>query len=243
MKTRILLALLCVAAVATATTWFPEDVECPVCGAVNEFQVVGSFGSYIYGWPSKFELIFWPSTESEFIYACPVCRYTCFMYDFRDPPADKLDALREAAAEVDFGGSYETYTDIPAMDRLSAAEKIYGVLGRDDEFWCRFYRIVGYHAAVQGLTEEAAAARGEALALAEAMLEDEERAGERKELMVISGSMRYLRGDPDGARADFDTALSLTYDNPAIEAERNEGYNEYLNALLEEYIAKIENGE
>lgn len=243
MRTRILLlTLLCAAAVASATTWFPDDVECPLCGATNEFQVVGSFGSYIYGWPSKFELIFWPTTESEFIYSCLECRYTCFMYDFDDPPEDKLDALREAAAEVDFGASYATYTDIPPTDRLSAAEKIYGVLERDDEFWCRFYRIVGYHAAVEGLTEEAAAARGEALALAEAMLQDKARAGERKESLVISGAMRYLRGDPAAARADFEAALPLTYDNPAIEAERNEGYNDYLNALLEEYMVKIDEG-
>ena len=235
----MLLALLCGAAVAAATTWFPEEVKCPLCGETTEFQVVGSFGSYIYDWPSKFELIFWPTTESAFVYSCGNCHYTCFMYDFREPPADKLDALREAAAEVDFGGSYNAYTDIPMMDRLSAAEQIYRALGRDDEFWCRFYRIVGYHAAVEGLAEEAAAARGEALALAEAMAEDEARAGERKEFLLITGAMRYLRGDPDGARADFEAALPLTYENPAIEAERNEGYNDYLNSLLEEYLAKI----
>jgi hypothetical protein len=239
----LLLTLLCGTGIAAATTWFPNDVECPLCGTTNEFQAVGSFGSYIYDWPSKFELIFWPSTESEFIYSCPECHYTCFMYDFADPPADKLDALREAAAGVAFGGSYENYTDIPVMDRLAAAEGVYRVLGRGDEFWCRFYRIAGYHAVAQGLTEEAAAARGEALALAEAMLEDEARAGERKEFLVISGAMRYLRGDPAGARADFEAALALTYENAAVEPERNEGYNGYLNSLLEEYIAKIDSGE
>ncbi len=231
------------AVIASATTWAPEDVECPLCGTTNEFQAVMSFGTYIYNWPSKFELIFWPSTESEFVYSCPECHYTCFMYDFADPPDDKLDALREAAAGVDFGGSYETYTDIPVMERLSAAEKSYRVLGRGDEFWCRFYRIAGYHAAAQGLTEEAAVARGEALALAEAMLQDEARAGERKEFLLIAGAMRYFRGDEAGAQADFEAALPLTYDNPAIEADRNEGYNGYLNHLLEEYIAKIDSGE
>jgi hypothetical protein len=231
------------AAVASATTWAPTDVECPLCGTTNEFQGVMSFGTYIFSWPSKFELIFWPTTENEFIYSCRECHYTSFMYDFDDPPEDKLDALREAAADVDFGGDFAKYTDIPVMNRLAAAEKSYRELERDDEFWCRFYRIVGYHAAAQGLEEEAAAARGEALALAEAMLQVEARAGERKETLLITGAMRYLRGDEPGARADLEAALPLTYDNPAVEAERNEGYNGYLNSLLEEYIAKIDSGE
>jgi len=231
------------AAVASATTWFADDVECPLCGMTNEFQAVMSYGTYIYNWPSKFELIFWPDTDGNVLYSCRNCKYTSFMYDFRDPPEDKLDALREAATEADFGGGFKTYTDIPMTARLAAAENIYRVLDREDDFWCRFYRIVGYHAAAEGLTEEAAAARGEALAIAEALLKDEARAGERKESLVISGAMRYLRGDPAGARADLEAALPLTYDNPAVEAERNEGYNGYLNSLLEEYIAKIEDGE
>lgn len=239
----LILMLLCGAAVASATTWFADDVECPLCGKTNEFQVVGSYGSYIYDWPSKFELIFWPNTESAVLYSCRKCKYTCFMYDFRDPPEDKLDALREAAAEVDFGGGFKTYIDIPMMDRLAAAENIYLVLDREDDFWCRFYRIVGYHAGAEGLTEKAAAARGEALAIAETLLEDEARVGERKQFLLIIGAMRYFRGDEAGARADFEAAVPLTYENAELEAERNEGYDEYLSVLLEEYIAKIEDGE
>jgi hypothetical protein len=242
-KWLLIITLLCGAAVASATTWFADDVECPLCGETNEFQVVGSYGSYIYDWPSKFELIFWPDTDGNVLYSCRKCKYTCFMYDFRDPPEDKLYALREAAAEVDFGGSFKAYTDIPMIDRLAAAEKVYRVLEWDEDSWCRFYRIVGYHAETQGLTEEAAAARSEALAIAETMLEDEARAGERKQFLVITGAMRYLRGDEAGARADFEAAVPLTYDNAALEAERNEGYGGYLTALLEEYIAKIEDGE
>ncbi len=231
------------AAVAVATTWAPEDVACPLCGTTNEFQGVMSYGTYIYNWPSKFELIFWPDTESEVLYSCRNCKYTSFMYDFDDPPAEKLDALREAAAEADFGGGANYYTDIPMTARLAAAEKIYRVLERSDDFWCRFYRIVGYHAAAEGLAEDAANARGEALAIAETLMQDETRAGERKEFLLITGAMRHLRGDEPGARADFEAALALTYENAALETENNEGYDAYLTALLEEYIAKIDNGE
>jgi predicted nucleic acid-binding Zn-ribbon protein len=231
------------AAVANATTWAPEDVECPLCGTMNEFQSVMSYGTYIYNWPSKFELIFWPDTESEVLYSCRNCKYTCFMYDFDDPPPDKMDALREAAAEADLGAEVDYYTDIPMTARLAAARKIYRVLERGDDFWCRFYRVVGYHAAAEGLAEEAAAARGEALAVAETLMEDEARAGERKEFLFITGAMRYLRGDEAAARADFEAALALSYDNPELEAENNEGYDGYLTALLEEYIERMDKGE
>lgn len=239
----LLLTLLCGAALASATTWFADDVECPLCGETNEFQAIGSYGSYIYNWPSKFELIFWPDTEGYALYSCRKCQYTCFMYDFRDPPEDKLDALRDAADEIDFGGGYKEYNDIPVMERLAAAEIIYRVLDRGDDFWCRFYRILGYHAAGQGLDDEAAEARGEALAIAEVMLEDEARAGERKQFLYITGAMRYLRGDEEGARADFEAAAELTFEHAELEAERNEGYDEYLSTLLEEYIAKLDEGE
>ena len=240
----LLLALMCTAAVAAATTWFPDEVECPLCGKANEFQVIGSYGSYIYGWPSKYELIFWPDTESETLYSCKKCKYTCFLYDFSDPPEDKLEALREAAEEVDFGRGYEEYTDIPIMDRLAAAEIIYRAMYPDDaDFWCRFYRIVGYHAANHGLADEAAAARREAVAVAERMMADEGRAGERKQFLYIMGAMRYLLDDKDGARADFESAQQLTFEHAELEAERNQGYDEYLSVLLEEYLAKLDESE
>jgi hypothetical protein len=239
----ILLALLCGAAVAAATTWFPDEVECPLCETTNEFQVVGSYGSYIYDWPSKYELIFWPDTESQTLYSCKKCKFTCFMYDFADPPQGKLAVLQDVADDIDFGDGYMEYTDIPVMDRLAAAEKIYRVLDRDDDFWCRFYRIVGYHAVNYGQADVAASARGKALAIAETMLEDEGRAGERKQFLYITGAMRYFLDDKEGARADFEAARQLTFEHAELEAERNQGYDEYLSVLLDDYLAKLDEGD
>ncbi|MEE8639208.1 MAG: hypothetical protein V3T41_02235 [bacterium] len=244
-KTRVtisVVATLALTAAAAATTWSPQEVTCPLCGATNEFQGVMSFGTYIYDWPSKFQLVFWPYTDANVLYSCEDCKLTCFMSDFDDIPAEKYDALREASAEVDFGGDYATYAEIPMSARLAAAEKVYAAWGRDDDFWCRFYRIAGYHAAAEGLTEEAAAARGRALAIAEALMQDETRTGERKEFLTIAGAMRHLTGDDAGALRDFEEALALTYENAEFAAERNEGYDGYLTALLQEYVAKVEGG-
>jgi hypothetical protein len=93
------------------------------------------------------------------------------------------------------------------------------------------------------LDEEAAAARREAIAVAERMMEDEGRAGERKQFLYITGAMRFLLDDKDGARADFEAAQQLTFEHAELEAERNQGYDEYLSVLLEDYLAKLDENE
>ena len=47
---------------AFATTWFPKDFTCPIDGEKNTFQVIGSYGTYIYWWPEKYQWLFWPRT-------------------------------------------------------------------------------------------------------------------------------------------------------------------------------------
>ncbi|UCH77486.1 MAG: hypothetical protein JSU81_07025 [Candidatus Coatesbacteria bacterium] len=235
-------AVVLLAAAAAATTWFPVEVTCPLCETTNEFNTVGSWGTYIYDWPSKYELVYWPYTDGNVLYSCWNCKLTCFMSDFDDVPPEKSEAFRAALAEVDFGGEYASYAEIPMSARLAAAEKVYAEWDRGDDFWCHFYRLLGYHCAAEGLEVEAAAARGKALALAEGFMEDEGRAGERKEFLMITGAMRYLRGDVASARDDFEEALTLTYENAELEAKRNENYDEYLTSLLQAYVEKIDTG-
>lgn len=49
---------------AFAITWFPQEFTCPIDKEKNTFQVVGSFGSYIYSYPSKYQFLFFPRTDS-----------------------------------------------------------------------------------------------------------------------------------------------------------------------------------
>jgi tetratricopeptide (TPR) repeat protein len=244
-KTRVTIsvaATLALTAAAAATTWSPQEMTCPLCNTENEFYAVASWGTYIYQWPSKFQLIFWPYTDANVLYSCKDCELTCFMSDFEDIPAEKHDALREASAEVDFGGDYATYAEITMSARLAAAEKVYAAWGRDDDFWCHFWRVAGYHYEAEGKVEEAAEARREALEIAETLMAEEKRAGERKEFLTIAGAMRHLTGDDAGALRDFEEALALTYENAGLAADRNEDSDGYLTALLQEYVAKVEGG-
>ncbi len=89
--------LLALVSAALATTWLPKEVTCPVCGAVNTFQIPGSYGSYVYQEPSKYQYVFWPATTDKFLYTCKQCRYTAYMGDFEDDPERQSRRAREDA--------------------------------------------------------------------------------------------------------------------------------------------------
>lgn len=254
MKSRLIkLTLLAALAVclpargAGATTWVPKESKCPVCQTKNTFLVVASYGSYIYHWDSKFQYIFWPHTDSPVLYSCKKCRLTAFMWDFEEIPKEKHAALRKALEDVklDYTGARSghhegaDYLRIPMTQRLAAASKVYEVLGRDEEFWGEFYRTLGYHFEAEKKQTEADAARRKALALAEKMLADKARAESRKELLYVTGAMRYFLRDEAGAARDFREALTLKYQNSKLEKAKAEGYDAYLTGLLNEYLKKM----
>ena len=220
---------------AFATTWFPKDVTCPVCGTVNTFQTPGSYGSYVFQEPSKLQYVFWPATTDRFLYTCKQCRLTAYMGDFEEIPKNKVKELaRMLEKEAKIAGPLDPYYEIPMVARLPVAEKVYGVLGRDDRFWCEFRRIQGYHLEAASRADEARAARLEALKLAEKLLR--ENSPTRKETLVIAAEMRKITGDAAGAKRDLVEAKTLTLASKELGAEASEGLNRYLDTLIEELL-------
>ncbi|MGH9390113.1 MAG: hypothetical protein ACRD1Z_10890, partial [Vicinamibacteria bacterium] len=220
------LLLLALASSAFATTWFPTEITCPVCGAVNTFRVPGSYGSYVYQEPSKLQYVFWPATTDKFLYTCKQCRLTAYMGDFDAIPKDKVDELAKMLQrDAKLDEPLVPYFEIPMVARLPVAEKVYKVLGRDDTFWCEFRRVQGYHLEAASRADEARVARLKALEIAEKFLQ--EPSSTRKETLVIASSMRRLTGDAEGARRDLQEAKTLTYDSKELGAESSEGLNGY----------------
>lgn len=238
-----LMMLVATTGFAFATTWFPEKVTCPLCGAGNTFHSIGSYGTYIYQWSSKYQLIFWPKTDGFVLWSCKKCKLTTYMWDFENIPEEKREALKAALKDVKLSGKYGSYFEIPMPERLDIAEKVYQVLGRDDHFWCKFYRVKSYHLDAGGNKGEADATRKKALAIAEEMLKKPENLGIAKELLCITGAMRYFTGDTEGAVKDFREAQGLTYTAEGMTEEQITNANKYFDALLADYIGKIEKGE
>ena len=237
----------------TVTTWAPVDVICPVCQTKNRFMEIMSYGTYIYQYPSKYQLIFWPYTDSPSWYSCKQCHYSAFMADFDNLPVEKIKKIQEALKTVTLPpqkerpqnnlGESPPYLDLPVSLRMIAAEKVYRIVkGDSDDFWSHFNRVLGYQLESEGKATEAAEARQQALKSTEKLLQDKSRQGERKELLYICGAMHhFLKNDQAAAKA-FEEAAGLTYSNSKLADDRNKGYDEYLSQLIKDYIDMLKKG-
>jgi hypothetical protein len=255
----LLLLVLALAVPLFAITGGPADMKCPLCNEKNTLWEWWSYGSYIYHWPSKFHLIFWPYTDSHNLFLCAKCHFTAFSGDWREPPKEKLEDTRKLllgiaapvipAPDLAPGDKEEekawkrmVYAKVPISERLKIAEEVYALWGRDDEWWCHFYRVKGYHLEEEKKLDAAKEARQKALELALKLANDPNRAGQKKQFLFIAGSMRYYTGDPNGALADFRIASATDFRHPKTPEENNKGYTEYLNGIIKEFIAAMEAG-
>jgi hypothetical protein len=243
----------CPFASTAATTWFPTEITCPVCNTKNIFMVWGSYGSYIYQDPSKYQLIFWPHTSSPSWYSCKKCRLTAFMEDFTKLPAEKIPDLRKLLETVNLPSQktlsdkesleHPPYLELSVSDRLVVAEQVYRTLGQtSEEFWAHFYRVMAYHFDSDKKVKEAHDARQKELKIVEGWLTDKSKDGQRKEFLFICGSMHHLMGEDPAATKAFEEAATLKYSNPSIKAEQNSNYDSYLSTIIKESLEMVKKG-
>lgn len=218
-----------------ATTWFPAKHTCPICKHENEYQEIGSYGGYIYQWPSKYQYVFWPLTDSPSVYCCPDCYFSSYMWDFDSIPENKFDTLKVFLATVKLDKKYKSYVDIPMTTRLEIAESVYKILGRDKEFWCKFYRGMGYHYQENKNGSKAKEARLNSLSLANQMLTDSLSFGKEKENLFIIAAMYNFTGQKDSALVYLDKADLKIYQNKNWKDDNVKGFNEYMTGLISQY--------
>lgn len=224
---------------AAAITWFPEEFTCPVDGQKNTFMVIGSYGSYIYAYPSKYQWLFFPQTESNTYYLCKKCHLATFMWDFDKLPKDKLPEIKKALEGVKVSKAFKDYTDIPITERLEIIEKVYSLLGKDDTWWEQFYRIKGYHYGKEGNAATAAEARRKALDAVQKQLQNPKSDQPKKLLLYISASMKHFLGDDKGALEDLQKAIATKYEDKDEKPEEVKSAEEGLNDRVKDYIERI----
>jgi hypothetical protein len=225
---------------AYAITWFPAEFTCPIDNEKNTFLVVGSYGSYIYSYPSKYQWLFFPHTDSPTFYLCKKCHLATYMWDFDELPKDRLPAVRKVLADVKLAKNYnKEYTEVPVIERLEIMEKVYAVLDKDEEWWEDFYRVKGYHYGKAGKAAEAAEARKKSLAILSKWIKDEKDEHPKKIVLYISGAMKHFLGDDKGALEDLNKALTVKYQEKDATSEELKNAEENLNDRLKEYIARI----
>ncbi len=219
----------------SATTWYPKKYSCPLCKHKHEYQTIGSYGGYIYQWPSKYQYVFWPLTDSPSVYCCPKCHFSAYIWDFDSIPKNKVDTLKKFLSTVNLDGKYENYLDIPITTRLEIAENVYKIIGQDNEFWCQFYRVMGYHYDEEKNNNKAKESRLKSIEFANLMLLDSVYFGQEKEILIIIAAMNNFIGQKDSALIYLDKVSVLTYENKKINEENAKGLDEYLTNLINDY--------
>ena len=222
-----------------AITWFPEEFTCPIDNTKNTFMVVGSYGSYIYQYPSKYQFLYFPRTDSPTFYLCKKCHLATFMWDFDKLPKEKLPELKKVLTDIKVSKVFKEYTEIPVTERLEIIEKVYAVLGKDDSWWEDFYRIKGYHYGKEGKADQAAKARRKSLELVQKELKNEKSESPKKLLLYISGAMKHFLNEDKGALEDFDKALATKYQQKEGNPEEMKNAEEGMNVRIKEYVELI----
>jgi hypothetical protein len=221
------------------TTWFPKEFECPIDKEKNTFLVIGSYGTYIYTWPSKYQWLFFPQTDSPTFYLCKKCHLATYMWDFEKLPKDKIAEVTKVLATIKVSKNFKDYQEIPVTERLEIMEKIYAVLDKDEDWWETFYRIEGYHYGKAGKAEMANKARSKSLALIDKDLKNEKGETPKKLLLYVSAAMKHFTNDDQGALADLQKALETKYQSKEAKPEEVESAEVGLNERIKEYIEKI----
>ena len=123
-----------------ATTWAPSEKTDPLTNEKVPAQEIVSSGSYIYNWPSKYDLVFWPLTDEKWICFNSKNGYGAFNNDFEKVSDEEKKTLIKWLAEnynpAEAPKSHE--------EKLVWLEKVYRQRKMDDDFWCRFYRLMAY---------------------------------------------------------------------------------------------------
>jgi hypothetical protein len=235
---------LALASRAEAITWSAGTAECPVCKKTVAVQRVASYGSYVYRYPSKYQLVFWPHTDSLSYYFCPDCHFSAFMGEFAKLPADKVPAVKEAVAKLKKPQPQKSYDQIPIDYRLGIAGAVAKLLGRDDVYWCHYERVLGYHLQKLGQQEAAKAARLRSLALAQKLLKGNGPEPTKKELVYLIGALQHFTGQKAEALATLAQVPKTPVEPKGkMKAEQQKSFGEYIDALAKSLTEMIDKGE
>ncbi|MFT3767854.1 MAG: DUF2225 domain-containing protein [Minicystis sp.] len=200
-----LLTLLMLTETAYATTWSEVQKTDPLTGEKVPAYAVRSYGSYIYDWPSKYDLVFWPLTDERWICLDPKNGYAAFNNDFETLSAEEKTTLRRWLAK-----NYNPEAAPKShKERLAWLEKVYHQRKTDDEFWSRFYRLMAY--VHRDTPERSLEYVRKALPLLEAKLKTGVKDMQRLNVLFLLGEYNRRLGNTDKAKAFFAEVKTATY--------------------------------
>lgn len=210
-----------------ATTWGTGKVRDPI---TNKRLTVGepaSSGSYIYGWPEKSDQVFWPFTDSQWLWFNPKSGYIAFGDDF-----EALDLTRRAVLQAWLKSNFDR--DAPPQSRIALlmwAEKVYAARGMDDDFWCHFYRLMAFETRADAKVSLAYVQK--ALPLLEQALGASAELDKTLQTLYLLGEYNRRLGRDNEAQGYLERLNSIEVD------EELSGFKKYLLEIAEEQRASL----
>ncbi len=226
---------------ALAITWFDQEFTCPIDNEKNTFKVWGSYGSYVYSYPSKYQWLFFPWTDSPAYYTCKKCYFSTFLGEFNEVPKDKIPEIKKILAGVKVSKTLtgKNYMELPVSERMDIMEKVYTVWGKDEEWWENFQRLKGYHNGREGNAAKALEARKKSLEMIQKELAKPDSQAPKKLLFYISAAMKHFTNDDKGALEDLQKALATKFEEKGAKPEDIQNAENGLNERIKDYVEKI----
>ena len=175
MRTIMTMVLLVLSSLGQTITWQPTTVPDPLlAGAECQVNQPASYGGYIYRYPSRFDFVFWPLTDTNNIWYCEQSGYMGFMPAFEEiGPAEKPKIIQYIGEN--------TFNPDDLLSKIHYLEGLYAVRDLNDEFRNKLLRVYARYHQEAGLYEQANAYRKQALS----QIESELVTGVRPELTVV----------------------------------------------------------
>lgn len=195
LSTLIYFALICILAKDCCGVILHDSKRlCPVCEEQITTPEIVSFGGYVYNRESKYDLVYFPYDDPDFIFMCRYCGYAQVAKYFADLSnreknklKDFLSANWEPPSPNDI--AIKDSNDISAIEmRLKQAILINKFLEKDDDFWAWFNRVLIFH--YRKIDPD----KAKALAIAEIELLQKGK-GKFEALMVAQKNRAYLLGE------------------------------------------------
>lgn len=167
---------------AHAIVWAETEIDDPIlAGAKCTVHEPGRYDSNIYQLPSKYDMVFWPFTDSKGIWFCKKSGFTAFIGDFSTLHASEVESIKSYLSQ-------NPPKDDSIQSRLILLENIYALRYKDREFENRLLRVLARWHQNLGDIDKANQYRRKALAGITRALEGRMEESQRLEYLYLAAN-------------------------------------------------------
>ncbi|WP_215399179.1 hypothetical protein [Rheinheimera oceanensis] len=209
-----------------ATTWVESTVPDPIApDSTCSVMQPASYGSYIYHWPSKYDQVFWPLTDSNGIWFCKESGFIAFIEDFEGLSEEEVARIRSYLKTAKPNISDQ-------LSRLEHLDKIYSLRDKDEIFKNKLKRVLAYLYEAEGEFDLANRHRSEILQQINKLLESPNLTEyQTLEYLYLSVNYELQLGNEERSSSRL-IQLKIAIEN--INDAELKGYGDYLSALINE---------